>query len=210
MPPDELLDVVEPDGSWVRTASRREVHANGLWHQVFHCLIVRRTPPARVVLQQRSAGAASFAGRLDLSATGHLAAGEHPREGVRELEEELGVVVDAARLHPLGARLLADDRGEGRNRERVHAFLLDDDRPLTEFRPEAGAVDAVVEMEVVDLLRILSAPDSEATARRWAPGGEPAPVVVTAADLVPAVDGYWVVLAVMAERFARGERPLAV
>lgn len=210
MPGDELLDVVEPDGTAVGPRRRDEVHAEGLWHQVFHCLIVRPGPPAAVVLQQRSARARSFPGKLDLSATGHLTAGEVPADGVRELAEEMGVDVDPARLVPLGARLLVDDGGEGRNRERVHAFLLLDDRPLDRFRPDPGAVEAVVEIAVEDLLALMAHAAPAVPARRWIPGAPPGPVTVSPEDLVPATDGYWTVLAVMAQRLASGQRPLAI
>lgn len=205
-----MLDVVEPDGTPIGRRSRRDVHAEGLWHQVFHCLLVRSGPPARVVLQQRAVGAASFAGKLDLSATGHLGAGEAPSDGVRELHEELGIDIDPAQLVRVGARLLVDDRGEGRNRERANLFFLLDDRPLPEFDPEPGAVDALIELEVADLLQIVESSDARVPAHRWAPGAPPTPVVVAQADLVPSVDGYWTVLAVMAQRFARGEGPIAI
>ena len=210
MPPEEELDVVEPDGTWIGRRTRREVHEQGLWHQVFHCLVVRTGLPARVVLQQRHRSVRSFAGKLDLSATGHLSAGETPREGLRELTEELGVQVDPSRLVPLGARLLVDDGGEGRNRERVHVHLLADDRPLDAFAPDPQDVEALVELTVHDLLAVVADTSARVTATRWAPGAPPHEVRVSTDDLVPAVDGYWTVLAVMADRFARGERPLAI
>lgn len=210
MPPDEELDVVEPDGTWVGRRTRREVHERGLWHQVFHCLVVRSEPPARIVLQQRHQGVRSFPGKLDLSATGHLSAGESPLDGLRELTEELGVTVDPDRLVPLGARLLVDDGGEGRNRERVNVYLLADDRPLDAFHPDPDDVAALVELAAADLLAILADPSATAPATRWTPGTEAAAVAVSADDLVPAVDGYWTVLAVMADRFAHGQRPLAI
>ena len=210
MPPDELLDIIEPDGTPIGRRTRSEVHAEGLWHQVFHCLIVRSGEPARVVLQQRHRDLRSFGGKLDLSATGHLSAGEDPLQGIREVSEELGIEVDPARLVPLGARLLVDDGGEGRNRERVHAFLLADDRPLADFTPDPAAVEALVQLDVAQLLAIVGDPRAVAAGTRWAPGRDPVEVRLTADDLVPAVDGYWVVLAVMADRFARGLRPLAI
>jgi 8-oxo-dGTP pyrophosphatase MutT (NUDIX family) len=210
VPPEELLDVVEPDGTWIGRRTRREVHEQGLWHQVFHCLIVRPDQPARVVLQQRHRNVRSFAGKLDLSATGHLSAGESPLDGLRELTEELGIEVDPARLVPLGTRLLVDDGGEGRNRERVHVYLLTDDRPLESFAPDPDDVEALVEVAAADLLAIVADPAAVVTATRWAPGSPAAEVEVTGADLVPAVDGYWTVLAVMAERHARGQHPVAI
>lgn len=120
---DELLDVVEPTGAQIARLPRSKVHSEALWHQVFHCLVVRSGLPARVLLQRRKSSSRAFAGMIDLSATGHLLAGERPLDGVREFREETGLVVDEARLVSLGRRLLADDCGEGRNREVAHGCI---------------------------------------------------------------------------------------
>jgi isopentenyldiphosphate isomerase len=189
--------------------SRAEVHERGDWHRVFHCLVVR--PAAcTVVLQRRSRAKASFGGLLDLSVTGHLSAGESPLDGVREYEEELGVAVEAATLVPLGVRLLADDAGEGRNREVVHVFLAADDRPLDTYAPASAEVEELVEVGVDDLERLLRDPAARVAARSWSPGGPVRSSAVDRGQLVDGTSGYWVVLATMAGRFLRGERPLAI
>src|SRR5258708_2196101 len=131
--PDELLDAFDDGLRPIGPTGRLVVHRDGLWHQVFHCLIVRSAPPARGLLQRRPAAARSLAGLLALSATGHVLAGEEPRDGVRELAEELGITADPADLVSLGRRLLVDDSGEGRNREIVNAFLLPLETPLGAF-----------------------------------------------------------------------------
>lgn len=207
---EEELDVVDPTGRRVGRATRAEVHRDGLWHQVFHCLLVRTGEPPRVVLQRRHAAARSFAGKLDLSVTGHLSAGEAPLDGVREVREELGIDVDPARLVALGRRLLADDGGEGRNREIAHVYLLPDDTPLADFRLDPAEVGGLVEIAVEDLLALIADPTRRATCDVVDTAGATTRVEVTRADLVPAVDGAWVVTATMAARYVRGESPLAV
>jgi 8-oxo-dGTP pyrophosphatase MutT (NUDIX family) len=210
---DELLSVVDASGRPLPPLGRAEVHRRGLWHESFHCLVVRTTPPATVVLQRRRAGARSFPGRLDLTATGHLAAGESPLDGLRELREEVGIDADPGALVALGVRLIADDSGEGgRNRERTHVFLLPDDRPLTAFAIDPAAVAGLVELTAADLLSLLHdqgivVPCVEIAAD---PGARPVATECRAIDLVPAVDGYWTVLAVMAQRFVAGDEPLAI
>ncbi len=224
-PADELLDVVEATGAPLGRAGREEVHRRGLWHEVFHCLVVRPDPPARVVLQRRRRAARAFPGQLDLTVTGHLAAGEQPLDGRREISEELGIEVRPEQLVPLGVRLLADDAGEGRNRERAHAYLLPDDRPLTAYPLDPSEVEGLVELTVADLLRLLAGaaaaadgpvaggdaavtvPCREISA---APGSVPVETTCRPDDLVLPLDGYWTVVAVMAERLVAGHRPLAV
>lgn len=209
----ELLSVVEPTGRPLPPLGRAEVHQRGLWHESIHCLIVRPAPVATVVLQRRRDDARSFAGLLDLSATGHLAAGETPLDGRREITEELGIEVDPDALVYLGARLMANDMGEGgANRERIHVFLLADDRALEAFPFDPGEVAGLVELTIADLLLLVADPTAVVPAREIAAGAGDQVVETTcrASDLIPPVDGYLAVVAVMAERFAAGLRPLAI
>lgn len=206
----EPLTVLDDHGLPAGTADRETVHRDGLWHAVFHCLVVRTSLPARVVLQRRRREARGFPGLLDLSATGHLVAGETPLEGIRELREELGIDVEPSSLVPLGRRRLVDDSGEGRNREIAHVYLLADDRPLDAFPVDRSEVDGLVELRAADLLAVLHDPGARIGASSWDGAGVVRPIEVSAADLVPDIDGYWTVLTVMAERFAAGKQPLAI
>lgn len=198
----EQLDVVNPaTGMVTGTGSRFDVHRQGLWHQVFHCLVLL---PARrsVILQRRAATKAAFPLKLDLTVTGHLESGEQPGDGRREMAEELGVPFAPADLIPIGTRLLADDGGEGHNRELVHVHFAFDDRPLTSYRPPVHEVDGLVELPVEGLTAIL-ADDRARIPALYASAVEPATSAETTVgrhDLVPGNDGYWIVLAVMAER----------
>ena len=207
---EELLDVIEPTGSLIGTARRADVHVQGLWHQSFHCLMVRTGQPAKVVLQRRRLDARGFPGFLDLTATGHLAAGESPFDGRRELLEEVGIDVDPSALVPLGRRLLADDLGEGRNREVMHVFLFADDRPFDAIPITDGDAESVVELLVDDLLAVLADQSATVMATEWDGRSPVRTIPVTGTDLVPSSDGYWTVIAVMAARFAAGEIPLAI
>ncbi len=206
----ELLSVVSPTGTPLGRGARREVHRDGLWHAVFHCLIVRPGSPARVVLQRRDRSKPTFPGLLDLSATGHLHDGEGPRDGVREIREELGIEVDPEDLVPVGVRLLADDTAEGRNRERVHLFFLRDDRPLDAFDPGPDEVESLVEAPVDGLLALADGQPTPIEAREWRPQNDAWADRRSTTDLVDAIDGYWTVVLVMANRFATGQHPIAV
>ena len=210
----ESLDVVDEVGRYVRTAPRDEVHERGEWHRVFHCQIVTlRDGVPTAVLQQRSRSKAAFAGLIDISAAGHLAAGETPLEGVRELEEELGVSPASADLVPLGVRRLADDSGEGTlNCELTSVYLLRDDRPLTDYVLARDEVDAVLDVPIADLLALFEGgpPISvQGVSSAGHPDAREMAIEVTLEDLVPSAE-YWVVLMVMAQRFLAGEGPLAV
>ncbi|MCY4519004.1 MAG: NUDIX domain-containing protein [Acidimicrobiaceae bacterium] len=210
----EQLDVVDEVGRYLRTAPRDEVHERGEWHRVFHCQIVTlRDGIPTAVLQRRTRSKAAFPGLLDISAAGHLAAGETPLDGVRELEEELGVRPASADLVPLGVRRLADDSGEGTlNCELTSVYLLRDDRPLTDYVLARDEVDAVFDVPIADLLALFEGGPS-ITLRGVTSAGHAdareATFEATLDDLVPSSE-YWVVLMVMAQRFLAGQGPIAV
>jgi isopentenyldiphosphate isomerase len=211
----ELLDVVDSFGSHLGVKDRDAVHRDGDWHRVFHCLVLAQRPGLGpvAVLQRRSETKAGFPGLLDLSATGHLAAGEEPPDGVRELTEELGIEVDAAGMISVGVRRLEDTGGEGKvNRELAHVFFVTDDRPLLDYSPGPGEVDGVYDVPLGDGLRMFADDDHriEVDAAEWIAGRlTPVRRTISRSDLVPGFD-YWIVLFVMAERFLAGERPVAL
>ena len=81
----EMLDVFDDLGCHLGVKPRDAVHQSGDWHKVFHCQIVTiRGGIPVLVLQRRSTEKAAFPGLLDISAAGHLAAGEAPPDGVRD------------------------------------------------------------------------------------------------------------------------------
>lgn len=210
----EHLDVIDQVGRYLRTAPRDEVHERGEWHRVFHCQIVTlRGGMPTAVLQERSRSKAAFPGLLDISAAGHLAAGETPLDGVRELTEELGVAPDPDELVPLGIRRIADDSGEGTlNCELTSVYLLRDDRPLADYTLARGEVDAVYNVPIAAFLAMLDGGPSITVEGVAAAGHADAREVtaeVTPDSIVPGAE-YWVVLMVMAQRFLAGQGPLAI
>lgn len=217
----ELLDTFDELGRHLGVVDRRTVHAEGMWHQVVHLLVVARRGNLGVaVLQRRAAGKRTFPGLLDLSATGHLVAGESPVDGLREAREELGIDVDPGRVVRLGVRRIVDETVEGVNRELAHVFLLRDDRPLDAYRPDPAEVDAVVDLPVDAGLDLVVGRCAEVACAAVEHGGRSAQVAVTRADLVPDArlgvagaddpPGYWATVLVMASRLLSGDERVAI
>jgi len=219
----ESIDVVDELGRRIGARDRVEAHRAGEWHRVFHLLVVARRDTGPVaILQRRAATKTVFPGLLDLTATGHLAAGEHPVDGLRELREELGVDLAPDALVAVGVRRLVDDTPEGRNRELVHVHLALDDRPLVAYRPDPTEVDAVVELPLEAGLDLVHRRRPSVECATIEVGGSPATRPVTPVDLVPEPaaatvaggvttgGGYWGVLLVMAGRLAAGDDRLAI
>lgn len=133
----EIFDIYTKDMMKLGTASRQEVHAKGLWHQTFHCWIMKRDSKGETCLlfQRRHSNKDVFPSLLDTSCAGHLQAGEEAKDGIRELEEELGLDVSiedltyigrVAQEHILSPQLI--------DRELNHVFIYESDRPLADYR----------------------------------------------------------------------------
>lgn len=89
---DEWFDVVNERDEVVDRATRREVHARGLWHRAVHVLVFDRA--GRLFLQKRSMLKDLSPGLWDSSCSGHLDSGEsYDLAAQRELGEELGLNV---------------------------------------------------------------------------------------------------------------------
>ena len=211
----EMLDVLDDMGRIIGTKSRAAVHLDGDWHRVFHCQVIAiRASEEVVVLQRRSHLKAAFPRLFDISAAGHLAAGEEPTEGIRELEEELGFTATANNLMPLGTRRLVDDSGEGHlNREITSVFLLRDDRPLADYVLQRTEVDAVFDARIDEFLELLAGTVESIEIRGVRHAGRPdaQDIVeqISLEDLVPGLE-YWKTLMIMSQRFARNQRPLSI
>jgi len=104
--PMELFDVRTPDGEKTGIVRERGVaHRDGSPHGTSHIWVVRKNEKSGydVLLQKRSACKDSYPGCYDISAAGHVAAGDDYQESaVRELSEELGIDAEIADLHFAG------------------------------------------------------------------------------------------------------------
>lgn len=206
----ELLDVYDEFGTHLGVERRDVVHRDGLWHRGFHLWVVSGDD---VLLQRRSTAKQTHPGMLDASAAGHIAAGEDVLAGgLREVAEELGVIYPVDALVALGVRAVSDRVGPGGrlvNRELQHVYVVRDDRPLEAWTAlDAEELDGLVALALADFTALAHGPGPGPwAAKAW--DGER--VTATAVARGEVIDGVYLrVLAIMLERFARGERPLAI
>lgn len=96
---EELFDVLDEHGNRTGQSKLRSlVHRDGDWHKAAHIWIINDRH--EILLQRRSANKDSHPNMLDISCAGHLSAGDSSIDGaLRELQEELGLVVNAEDLH---------------------------------------------------------------------------------------------------------------
>jgi isopentenyldiphosphate isomerase len=154
--PDELLEIFDAKGNPTGQASpRAAVHLAGDWHQAFHCWILRHRKQ-EVVLQRRSMTKDTFAGCWDAAAAGHWRFGETAEEAAREIAEELGLAVNFAELAYRGREQGSRHVANGLiDREHHQVYVLECDRPLTDYHPDPSEVMGLAAFAADDLLALV-------------------------------------------------------
>ncbi|PAF29255.1 NUDIX domain-containing protein [Paenibacillus sp. 7516] len=155
----ERFDIYDDQQNWIGTELRSVVHAKGYWHRSFHCWIVRDDGHQRMVLFQRRRDIKdTFPGCYDITAAGHLTAGEQLEEASRELEEELGV---HAPFESLSYLLTAKQQLQGEvrgvpfmDREFSSVYGLCLNQPLEAYTLQASEVHSLYEAPLQDLLAL--------------------------------------------------------
>lgn len=176
----EMFDVYDEQENWTGIAERSEVHAKGLWHQTVHCWLVRKAVSAsgegaeaglgvrtgsnagvsaKILFKQRSANKDTNPGCFDITAAGHIEAGETPRAVVRELDEELGVKVDFEQLREYG---IIREQGTGVfggiryvDAEMSHVYGLVTSMQLSDFRLQEEEVAGLYEADAEALISLM-------------------------------------------------------
>jgi isopentenyl-diphosphate delta-isomerase type 1 len=92
---DEIFDIVDDQDRVIGQCARREVHRLGHKHRAIHVLVFNSR--GEVFLQKRSMSKDTHPGVWDSSSSGHLDTGEdYDACAIRELREEIGLVIDKA------------------------------------------------------------------------------------------------------------------
>jgi isopentenyldiphosphate isomerase len=212
---DEVVDIYDDSGKRIGTASRLEAHRKGLWHYNFHCWVVTRREGGALIFQQRADVKPSFPRLLDSTVGGHYSAGERLKEVMREIDEEIGVRVGINELVPIGSRIdVAYFDGISKH-EVAQVFLLESERPLTEYRLSADEVTGLLEIPIDAGLKLFSDAIREVPVKgvRWdeaAGRWRRVRVNVTKKSFVPKMDSYYMNLFITAKRFLSGERYLSI
>lgn len=203
----ELFDIYDEGLNPIGVKTRAAVHRDGDWHQVFHCWVIGREANGDpyLILQKRKEYL-DYPNKIDISAAGHLRAGESVRDGLRELEEELGLRAAFEDLIPLGRRVGINRIGAFVDRQICHVFLYECDQPLEEFQYQRAEIAGLLKLRIDDAMRLLS---GEVPSVKAASVGLSSDCIsVRRDDFIPSVDNYVMKILVLARRYFAGEREL--
>ncbi|HEY8448714.1 MAG TPA: NUDIX domain-containing protein [Thermomicrobiales bacterium] len=213
--PEELFEVVTTAGAPTgHYKARYAVHRDGDWHRAVHVWIAGKEADGSpyLIFQRRGLRKDTWPGRLDATVGGHVRAGETIEETLRETDEEIGISVKPERLRWLGTRLSANEAESGtRDREVQEVFLLVDDRPLTDYRPNPVELEGLVKLPVAAVLALYSGEADAVEAEVLAAGSvTPRTETIQLTDFVPSVDRYPYRIAIAASLALQGERHVAI
>jgi isopentenyldiphosphate isomerase len=153
----EYFEVFNADGTPTgRVEERSVVHAQGLWHRTVHVWIHRYGEA--LLFQKRGRTKDSHPGLWDVSAAGHIAAGETPEQTAwREAEEELGLTIRKNKLHFIEetSHTLISRGGIFIDNEITCVYLYDFSGETSDLSPDPVEVDAIRFIEINDFRNML-------------------------------------------------------
>ena len=211
----EILDIYDANMTHIGTMERKHVHRTGMWHRTFQCWIVAERPDGHryLLFHERSTAKKNHPLRYDATAAGHLNTGEKPEDGVRELEEELGIKADFSDLHYLGIKVDVADYGWHRNREFADVYLLRRDDPLASYDPDPDEISAVLEVRLAAAIELFSGRVESVEANCVELfRGKPVESTreIRKEDFITRIDSYYLQIALLGQLFFEGHELLVL
>lgn len=109
---EEFFDVLDEKGKYTgKIETREKCHEQGLWHKAVVVFIINSKD--QVLLQRRSKNKKLWPNMWDVTAGGHVLAGEFGFQAIiREAKEELGIELDKKEITFLGLSLSSNIKGD--------------------------------------------------------------------------------------------------
>jgi isopentenyldiphosphate isomerase len=207
---EELLDYYDANLVHLGVKSRADVHRDGDWHRIFHCNVIYRDRAGQdfIIFQKRSADKATYANMLDVAAAGHYAAGETGRDGVRELQEELGLDARFEDLIPIGRRVSAGQYGSFFDYEVADVYFYVCDRALSDYVYQREEVAGLVAVNIAEAVKLFTGQTTSISCE--AAGFATPQIDIRVSDFVSTRDNYFLKVMLLAKQCLHGERLLFV
>lgn len=207
----ELVDILLPPtfkkSGQVKTLDQAWTDED--WIGTFNLWIVQNSPVPSVVYQQRSPNSNWAPSKLDVTAGGHYDAGEEILDGLREVKEELGKDYDPAKLTYLGKKLNVSPDTKGRMRQNVvDVFMVADNCPIGDYVLQASEVYAICSCPIAELIKAHTQESYSFDVPGLTSKGEKIVIKVDKESFPYNWDNYHFKIALLADRFVKGEHPL--
>jgi isopentenyldiphosphate isomerase len=152
----EELAIFTDNMERIGTRTRAEVHAHGYWHETFQCWFLKEEKGKHFLLfQLRAAQKKDFPNTLDITVAGHLLSHETPRDGIREIREELGLELAFEDLIEIGIIKDQITLGELKDYEFCHSYFYHLTQPLDTFVLQEEEVQGIFCLALTDFERLI-------------------------------------------------------
>lgn len=153
----EKLRILNDQHESIGIADRSEIHAQGLWHETFHLWLLKKEHgTVYLYFQLRSPAKKDFPSLFDISAAGHLLADEQPSDGLREVEEELGLSIPFEDLTFAGVIQDEIHLPSFIDREFCHVYLYMNQEEQMEVHLQKEEVAGLYRAKLLDAQQLLT------------------------------------------------------
>lgn len=185
----EVVKVFDEHFQQIGEDTRTNVHVKGNWHETFHCWFMDKES---IYIQKRSATKNDFPSLFDITAAGHLEADETVEDGIREIEEELGISVAFADLHAIGVVKDIIKLPHFYDYEFAHVYLYESAFKWEDFSLQQEEVDSIHTIDKQDFIDLCFRQVETVSCRHIATGAV-TPIRLT--DFVPHQFAYFEAIA---------------
>ena len=140
---DELIDVCDESNNLTNIQKMKsEAHRDGLRHRAAHIWIYNSK--GEILLQLRAKEKPLYPDMWDISAAGHVSAGEDPvTSGLREINEEIGFKIKQEDLRFFKIRKVKAVYRDIKNNEFYYVYLLKFDGDIKKFKLQDEEVQEI-------------------------------------------------------------------
>ena len=207
----EQVDILAPPDFTPtgKVKTRNQAQKDGDWLGTFNLWILTRDPEPAIIYQQRSLKKDWAPGKLDVAAGGYYGHGEALLDGLREASEELGVTINADHVKAVGRKLFVGVTGDGTIIHKVvDVYLAEESWPLSTYNLQPSEVDGIYALPVRELLKMHRDEHYSFNAVGLNLHGEPVSTIVVQSAFPTDMDHYHYKMAILADRYFKGEADL--
>lgn len=140
---EEYFDVLNENGEFTgEIATRKECHEKGYWHRAVYGFIFNKNND--VLLQKRSSNKKLWPNLWDITAGGHVLAGEFGSQALkRELAEELGVKAKDSEIKYLVGSISINIKENVINKHFNECYIVTKDIDISEIKLQEEEVSEI-------------------------------------------------------------------